>query len=94
MQITLHQSHRESRKRFVIARAWFEEVKSGKANAKDGGRGKEGIVGEGEGEGKKRERDVERAKEMYERAGRDMEVRKGEVERCEGAIRGLKGDVS
>ena len=31
---------------------------------------------------------------MYERAGREMEVRKGEVERCEGAIRGLKGDVS
>ena len=27
-------------------------------------------------------------------ADSEMEVRKGEVERCEGAIRGLKGDVS
>ena len=47
----------------------------------------------GEGKGGK-EGDVERAKEMYERAGREMEMRKGEVERCEGAIGRLKGDVS
>lgn len=60
---------------------------------KDGGGG---IVGEGQGkgDGEGEKRELERAKEMYERAGREMEVRKGEVERCEGAIRGLKGDVS
>lgn len=77
-QVTTRQAHSEARKRFVIARAWFEEV-----NAKVGG-----MPGEG---GK---RDLGRAQEMYERAWSEMEVSRGELERCDGEIGRLKGDVS
>ena len=39
-------------------------------------------------------RNLDRAQEMCEQALREMEVRKGEVERCDGEVGRLKGDVS
>ena len=44
------------------------------------------------GEGEKR--DLERAQEMYDQAWSEMEARRGELERCNREIGGLKGDVS
>lgn len=77
-QVTTHQAHSEARKRFIIARAWFDEVST--------------KIGGTSGEGAKR--DLERAQEMYERALKEMEARRGEVERCDGEVGRLKGDVS
>lgn len=83
--------HAEARKKFVIARAWFEGVHVENGNGDGADRvGGGGLQREGEG-GKGK---LEEAKRVYERALGELEMRRLEVLRVERDVAVLKGDVS
>ena len=76
-QITINQVHAETRKRFVIARAWFDELSAEGEGLKAQEEGKGGVV-----IGGMREKSRE-AKRVYERALGELEMRRKEVLRVE-----------
>ncbi|KAL2038094.1 hypothetical protein N7G274_009041 [Stereocaulon virgatum] len=90
-QVKIVQMHAEARKKFVIARAWFDGVSAeGGGGGEDGGKGLQGEGDVGEvGKGK-----VGEAERVYERALRELEMRRLEVLRVERDVAVLKGDVA